>query len=157
MNMETVVLCTFYLVAGICTIRTLTRYKMYVAAVAYTVAFFVLWLYLPVFAGNNLVHRVLDEHSVIADSEAARSAFGSAMRVALARLKLPLFIATLVSVFLCLSAVSVAVSAIRAVRRFCRARKTGHIGSARVLRKIGIRHRIPTVCKFCHTFCRYNC
>ena len=157
MSMGTVVLCAIYLAAGICTIRTLSRYKMYVATVVYTVAFFVLLIYLPVFAGNSLVHRVLDEHSVIADSRAARYVFGSAIRAALANLTVPLFIATLLSVFLCLSAVSMAVSAIRAVRRFRRARKTGHIGFTRALRKIGVRRRIPSVYKFCHTFCRYNC
>ena len=158
MSVEFVALCLVYLLVGGCTIYTLYRNKMSVAAVVYTVAFVVLLLYLPVFTGNDLFRQAVEEEKVIfGHTEAAKNAFAEAFGTATSYLSLPFFIAICISLFLCLSAISVAVTAICAVREFRRAREIYRRIGALLFRKKGNRSRIPKTYNFCHTFCRYNC
>ena len=158
MRTEFLALCIVYLLAGVCTIWTLYRNKMPVATAFYTVAFIVLLFFLPVFTGNDLFRQAVEEERVVfGTSEAAKNAISAAIGVAISYLKLPFFIAICLSLFLCLSAISVAVTAIRAVRAFRRARSIYRWVGAFTVRKIGTRHRVPKIHNYCHTFCRYNC
>ncbi len=59
MPITTLVLYLIYMIVGICTLRLLTKYKMKVARIAYAVASFVFMLYLPIYAGNELMAEFL--------------------------------------------------------------------------------------------------
>ena len=157
MSAELIVLFLLYPLVGICTICTLARYQMHVATVAYTVAFLVLFLFLPVYTGNDLLRQVLADYSVVSSSGFFWNATWVVFQSVTPYLSLTFFIAILISVFLCLSAISVAITAIRVVRKLRKRREPYRIVSVYSVRKIGICRRVPKSYKFCHAFCRYNC
>ena len=157
MSFEFAVLLLVYFTVGICTIRTLAHYRMVVAGIVYTIAFFVLFLYLPVYTGNDLLRLALVNRDMVWTLDCFRDATRSALEGMTPYLTLPLLVAIPISVFLCLSAVCVAITAYRAVRTLRSRRGAYRLMYRRFVRKIGTRRRIPKVTGFCQTFCRYNC
>lgn len=157
MSLELIALYLLYPLFGLCTICTLVRYRMRVATAVYTVAFFVLFLYLPIYAGNDLLRILFSGESIDWSFAFYRDTTWNAFQNVTSYLTLPFFVAIIVSVFLCLSAVSVAITAIHVVRELRRRREPYRIISRRTERKIGTLRRIPKTYRFCQTFCRYNC
>ncbi len=158
MSAELIVLFLLYPLVGFCTICTLARYKMRVATGVYTAAFFILFLFLPTLTGRNLMlEAAADDAFSWSLSSVGRIAWSS-VETATSYLSWSFFVAILVSLFLCLSAISVALTAIRIVRSI-RLRKepfriVGVRRTSRVSRSPRIIYSKP---KFRHTFCRYNC
>ena len=64
MSLELIALYLLYPLFGLCTICTLVRYRMRVATAVYTVAFFVLFLYLRIYAGNDLLRILFSGESI---------------------------------------------------------------------------------------------
>lgn len=62
MRTEVVLLYVLYLLVGVGTLELLSRYKMRVAFTAYATAFFTLLLYLPVYAGSELMTQILSHY-----------------------------------------------------------------------------------------------
>lgn len=158
MSAELIVLFLLYPLVGFCTICTLARYKMRVATGVYTAAFFILLLFLPTFTGRNLMlEAVADDTFSWSLSSVGRIAWSS-VETATSYLSWSFFVAILISLFLCLSAVSVALTAIRIVRSI-RLRKEPFriVGVRRTSRVSRSPRKVYSKPKFCHTFCRYNC
>ena len=176
MRTEVVLLYVLYLLVGVGTLELLSRYKMRVAFTAYATAFFTLLLYLPVYAGSELMTQILSHYlyfdvaNVISESMrapliAANPYFAAAFFAAVhrpgpARLHLaicrgdpapPPFLSFPLLFFV------PAFPAIHAVRRYIRRRAGRHLAGSLRREHISKPVRIPQKRSFCHTFCRYNC
>ncbi len=158
MPTATFLLYCVYMIVGICALRLLSKHHMKVARVFYTVAFFVLMLYLPVYAGNELMAEFLSSMLEPFSSEPVITALREPLIVSAPYLTESFAIGIVISVFICLSSVSVALTAISVYRSiqkknsfhravFTHARKKAHTVSRAVV----------SGRKICVTFCRYNC
>ncbi len=158
MSAELIVLFLLYPLFGVFTICTLAKYRMRVATVLYTIAFFVLFLFLPTFTGRNLMLEAATDDAFSWSLSSVGRVAWSSVETATNYLSWSFFVAILISLFLCLSAVSVALTAIRIVRSI-RQRKGPYrmIGVRRASRVARPPRKVYSKPKFCHTFCRYNC
>lgn len=158
MPLNTLFLYFIFVIVGICTLRLLGKYKMRVARIAYAVASFVFMLYLPIYAGNELMAEFLTSLLCPFSCEPVIEALREPLLTTTPYLTGSFAIGIVISIFICLSAVSVAVTAISAYRSFRKRNKTHHVAFSRSPKKphINTRTALPGR-KVCATFCRYNC
>ncbi len=157
MRTEVVLLYVLYLLVGVGTLELLSRCKMRVAFTAYATAFFTLLLYLPVYAGSELMTQILSHYLYFDVANAISESMRAPLLAANPYFTAAFFAAIVLSVFLCISALSVVFAAIHAVRRYIRRRAGRHLAGSLRREHISKPVRIPQKRSFCHTFCRYNC
>lgn len=158
MPLSTLLLYCIFMIVGICTLRLLAKYKMRVARIAYAVATFVFMLYLPVYAGNELMAEFLSSLLCPFSCEPVIDALREPLVTTTPYLTGSFAIGIVISIFICLSAISVAVTAISAYRSFRKKHKISRVAFSHSSKKLHIKTRtaLPGR-KVCATFCRYNC
>lgn len=159
MPITTLVLYLIYMIVGICTLRLLTKYKMKVARIAYAVASFVFMLYLPVYAGNELMAEFLSSLLAPFSYEPVVDALREPLVASTPYLTGSFAVGIVISVFICLSAVSVALTAISVYRSIRKKRKTAHRATFTHTQKKyhNDLRTAPAGRRACAVFCRYNC
>ena len=158
MSLLLLILYFLYPIVGLCTFYTLTRLRMFTARKFYVVAFFVLFAYLPICEGGDLLELALSF-----DSPAGYFTYMSRIFydpfVWSGYLTYPIIIAMVMSAFMCISAIAVALTAaVSVVRKL--------FGKTPYARRIRARKVIYRACGwvFClpvgrrlSELCRYNC
>lgn len=158
MPLSTLLLYCLFVIASICTIHMLTKYKMRVARIAYIFASLISMLYLPIYAGNELMSKFLSSVLCSFSCEPVIDALREPLAVSTPYITGSFAIGIVISIFICLSTVSVALTAINVYRNFCKKCKAHHGDFSHSPKKLYIDIRAAFLPKnFCATFCRYNC
>lgn len=160
MTVELLIVYFLYPIVGLCTIAVLEKYRMRMAKILYTVAFFLMFLYLPLCVGDVLLEDIspfgfMSREMIIALTQSIKF---NIFRNLAPEVSYSFLIAIVASAFICISALAVAfVTAIRVVRHIFRRRPRYEF--ARVItEKIFRHHRRKTYSvSLQHTLCKYNC
>lgn len=156
MSFGLIIIYLTYIVVGLCTIYILSKYKMRVAYIAYTAVFPVLLVYLPVYAGNEIGDSlrtcVISNELFMALSQNVQNPFA----VINPALTYSFVIAIVLSLFLCVSAISVAILAIGTVCRLCKKVRAPRFVYPRL--KLNMKRKSRVSSRRLHlVLCRYNC
>lgn len=148
-----------YPMVGLCTIAVLERYRMRMAKILYTVAFFLMFLYIPFCVGDVIIEDCsplgfMSREMIVAMTQSIK--FNIFRNIA-PEVSYSFLVATVVSAFICISALAVAlITAIRVVRRLVRRRPRPAFARRNTEKAVSFRRVIPTV-DIQRTLCRYNC
>lgn len=159
MTVDLLIVYFLYPIVGLCTIAVLEKYKMRMAKILYTVAFFLMFLYLPFCVGDVLLEDIspfgfMSRDMIIALTQSIKF---NIFRNLAPGVSYSFLIAIVVSAFVCISAIAVAlITAIRVVGRLFRRCPKLSFARRHIEEDISFRRDIPPV-NYQHTLCRYNC
>lgn len=159
MTVELLIVYFLYPIVGLCTIAVLDKYKMRLAKILYTVAFFMMFMYLPFCVGDVLIEDIspfsfMSREMIVALTQSLKF---NVFRNLAPEASYAFLIAIAVSAFICISAIAVALTtAIRVVRHLCRRCPKLVFAHTHIEKTVRSRRAFPSV-NLCHTLCRYNC
>lgn len=157
MSIQLLTLYFIYPIVGLLTIYTLTRLRMFTARKFYIIVFFILFAYLPVCEGGDLLELALSFDSPEGYFTYMSRIFYDPF-VWSGYLTYPIIIATVMSAFVCVSAIAVALTAAVSVVRklFKKNLYARRIRARKPQLNISGTFCLPTGRRL-SALCRYNC
>ena len=156
--MTLLILYFIYPIVGICTLYILSKYKMWRSYAAYTTVFLILFFFLPVYAGNELMEATatygLSQKLLIFIRNNLYSPFAAVDPY----MVFTFTVAIILSIFIILSVFGIVLSATVEIVRKLKGDDGEEIPETSTYKyqKISDLRFTPAV-KLCHTLCRYNC
>lgn len=158
MSMTLMILYFIYPIVGICTLQILSKYKMRKAYTLYTVIFLLLFFFLPVYAGNELLEATatygISQRLLVFLRNNLYSPFAAVDPY----MVFTFTVMIILSIFIILSVLCIVLMATVEIVRKLRSDDGEDIPetSTYKYRRISDLRVIPEV-NYCHTLCRYNC
>ena len=158
MSMTLLILYFIYPIVGLCTLHILSKFKMWKAYTLYTIVFLLLFFFLPVYAGNELLEATATYGVSQRLLVFLRNNLYSPFAAVDPYMVFTFVVMIILSIFIVLSVLCIVLTATVEIVRRLRGDCGKHIRetSTYKYRRISDLRVIPEI-NYCHTLCRYNC